>query len=102
MLAVMSCATQQIIGKRLIIEVYGTVHDKEHRITLDRICKRALENMGYTLHIIKNEQTRDKPNKIVDETKEMYYQLSDTENKQETTITELKKPLEIEPIPKDI
>ena len=35
-----------IIGKRLIIEVDGKVHDKEHRKTLDRIRKRALENIG--------------------------------------------------------
>jgi very-short-patch-repair endonuclease len=91
-----------IIGKRLIIEVDGKVHDKDHRKTLDRIRKRALENMGYTVRIVKNEQIRDKPNKIADEIKEMYYQLSDTENRQDTTITELKKPSEIEPIPKDI
>ena len=58
--------------------------------------------MGYIVRIVRNEQVRDKPNKIADEIKEMYYQFSDTENKQETTITELKKPSEIEPIPKDI
>ena len=38
-----------IIGKHLIIEVDGKIHDKEHRKTLDRIRKRALENMGYTV-----------------------------------------------------
>jgi very-short-patch-repair endonuclease len=94
-----------IIGKRLIIEVDGKVHDKEHRKTLDRIRKRALENMDYTVRIVKNEQVRDKPNQIADEIKEMYYKLSDTaenKKKEETTITELKKPLEIKPIPKDI
>ena len=61
-----------IIGKRLIIEVDGKVHDKEHRKTLDRIRKRALENMGYIVRIVRNEQVRDKPNKIADEIKEMY------------------------------
>jgi very-short-patch-repair endonuclease len=90
-----------IIGKRLIIEVDGKVHDKELRKTLDRIRKRALENMGYTIRIVKNEQVRDKPNKIADNIIEMYYQLSDAENKKETIITELKKPLEIKPIPKE-
>ena len=70
-----------IIGNSLIIEVDGKVHDKEHRKTLDRIRKRALENMGYTVRIVKNEQVRDKPNKIADEIIEMYYQLSDAENK---------------------
>ena len=96
-----------IIGKHLIIEVDGKVHDKEHRKTLDRIRQRALENMGYTVHRVKNGQVCDKPNKIADEIIEMYYQLSDTaenknKKKEETTIiTELKKPLEIKPIPKE-
>jgi very-short-patch-repair endonuclease len=85
-----------IIGKRLIIEVDGKIHDKEHRKNLDRIRQRALENMGYTVHRVKNEQIRDKPNKIADEIIEIYYQLSENEDKireEETTlITELKKP----------
>ena len=91
-----------IIGNSLIIEVDGKVHDIAHRKTLDRIRTRALENMGYTVRIVKNEQVRDKPNKIADEIIEMYYQLSDVEYKKGgTTITELKKPLEIKPIPKE-
>ncbi|MGZ5491464.1 MAG: hypothetical protein ACXWE6_12070, partial [Nitrososphaeraceae archaeon] len=58
--------------------------------------------MGYTVCIVKNEQVLNKPNKIADEIIEMYYQLSDAENeKKETIITELKKPLEIKPIPKE-
>ncbi len=83
----------------------GKVHDIEHRKTLDRIRKRALENMDYTVRIVKNEQVRDKPNKIADEIIEIYYQLYDNaenKKKEETTIiTELKKPLEIKPIPKE-
>ena len=91
-----------IIGNSLIIEVDGKVHDIAHRKTLDRIRTRALENMGYTVRKVKNEQVRNKPNKIADEIIEMYYQLSDAENeKKETIITELKKPLEIKPIPKE-
>ena len=92
-----------IIGRSLIIEVDGKVHDKDHRKTLDRIRQRALENMGYTVHRVKNEAIRDRPNDIANEINDVYTILSDTENKKkETTITELKKPLEIEPIPKDI
>ena len=91
-----------IIGKHLIIEVDGKIHDKEHRKTLDRIRKRALENMGYTVNIVKNEQVRDKPDKIAEEIKELYYRFSEVENKRDTTITELKKPSVIKPIPKDI
>ncbi|HYZ95149.1 MAG TPA: DUF559 domain-containing protein [Nitrososphaeraceae archaeon] len=92
-----------IIGRSLIIEVDGKVHDKDNRKTLDRIRQRALENMGYTVHRVKNEAIRDRPNDIANEINDVYTILSDTENKKkETTITELKKPLEIEPIPKDI
>ena len=90
-----------IIGKNLIIEVDGKIHDKEHRKTLDRIRQRALENMGYTVHRVKNEEIRDKPIDIANEINEIYTILSDTKDKK-TTITELKKPLEIEPIPKHI
>ena len=92
-----------IIGRSLIIEVDGKVHDKDHRKTLDRIRQRALENMGYTVHRVKNESICDRPNDIANEINDIYTILSDTESKKkETTITELKKPLEIEPIPKDI
>lgn len=93
-----------LIGKYLIIEVDGKVHDIEHRKTLDRIRQRALENMGYTVHRVKNEEIRDKPDKKAVEIIQLYYQLSDTENiKKETiTITELRKPLKINPIPKVI
>lgn len=89
-----------IIGKNLIIEVDGKIHDKEYRKNLDRIRQRALENMGYKVHRVKNEQVRDNPNKIAEEIREKYYQLSENEDKIETiTITELEKPSEIKPIP---
>ena len=91
-----------IIGKNLIIEVDGKVHDIEHRKTLDRIRQRALENMGYTVHRVKNEEIRDKPNDVANEINEIYTILSDTKDKKTITITELKKPLYIEPIPKVI
>jgi len=91
-----------IIGKSLIIEIDGKIHDKDHRKTLDRIRQRALENMGYTVQRIKNEAIRDRPNDIANEIYDIYTILSDTENKKETIITELKKPIEVEPIPKDI
>ena len=92
-----------IIGKSLIIEVDGKIHDKEHRKILDRIRQRALENMGYTVHRVKNDQIRTRPEDIAEQIREIYHKVSETKDKiEETTITELKKPLEIEPIPKDI
>ena len=36
-------------------KVDGKVHDKDHRKTLDRIRQRALENLGYTVHRVRNE-----------------------------------------------
>lgn len=58
--------------------------------------------MGYTVHRVKNEEIRDKPNDIANEINEIYTILSDTKDKKTTTITELKKPIYIEPIPKVI
>lgn len=91
-----------IIGKNLIIEVDGKVHDKEYRKTLDRIRQRALENMGYTVHRVRNEAIRNSPHEIANEIYDIYTILSDTANKKEITIIELKKPSEVKPIPKDI
>lgn len=92
-----------LIGKSLIIEVDGKVHDKEHRKTLDRIRQLALENMGYTVHRVKNDQISTRPDNIAEQIREIYHKVSETENKiEEAIITELKKPLEIESIPKDI
>ena len=45
-----------IIGRKLIVEVDGGIHEFEYRQTPDRICQRALENMGYRVYRIKNEQ----------------------------------------------
>ena len=45
-----------IIGRKLIVEVDGRIHEFEYRQTPDRICQRALENMGYRVYRIKNEQ----------------------------------------------
>ena len=35
------------IGRRLIVEVDGGIHDREYRKTPDRIRQRALEKLGY-------------------------------------------------------
>jgi hypothetical protein len=86
-----------IIGKHLIIEVDGKIYDKEHRKTLDRIRKRALENMGYIVRIVRNEKVGNTPDKIAEEIKS-----TDSENKKDILITELKKALEIQPFPKGL
>ena len=45
-----------IIGKRLIIEVDGKIHDANFKKTPDRIRQRALENMGFHVMRFKNEK----------------------------------------------
>jgi very-short-patch-repair endonuclease len=47
-----------IIGEKLIIEVDGKIHDKEFLKTPDRIRQRALENMGYNVHRVRNDQVQ--------------------------------------------
>jgi hypothetical protein len=91
-----------LIRKSNIIEVDGKVHNKEHRKTLDRLRQRVLENKGYTVHRIKNDQISTRPDDIAEQIKEIYLQLSENENKIKPTISESKKPLKIEPIPKDV
>ena len=59
--------------------------------------------MGYTIFRVRNEEFHTKPDKIAEDIKELYYQLYDAENnKKDTIITELKKPLKIQPIPKGL
>jgi very-short-patch-repair endonuclease len=45
-----------LIGKKLIVEVDGKVHDKDFQKTPDRIRQRALEKMGYDVLRVKNEE----------------------------------------------
>ena len=45
-----------IIGEKRIIEVDGKIHDKEFQKTSDRIRQRALQNMGFEVHRVRDEQ----------------------------------------------
>jgi very-short-patch-repair endonuclease len=80
-----------IIGKNLIIEVDGKVHDKEHRKTLYRIRQRALGNMGYTVHKVRNEAIHNSPYEIANEIYDIYTILSDTEKYKENYHNRIKK-----------
>ena len=48
-----------IIGHRLIVEVDGGIHEFEYRKTPDRIRQRALQNMGYYVYRVKNEEIKN-------------------------------------------
>ena len=66
-----------IIGKKLIIEVDGGIHELEYRQTPDRIRQRALENMGYIVYRVKNEQIEISAENVAEQILDLYYKVSD-------------------------
>ena len=95
-----------IIGRKLIVEVDGKVHDKDFQRTPDRIRQRALENMGYDVLRVKNAEIQNTPDAVAEIIIQRYFEVVDdyTEEgrRRPTKITELEKPLHYEPIPKEI
>ena len=98
-----------LIGKKLIVEVDGKVHDKDFQKTPDRIRQRALENMGYYVLRIKNEEIQNRPDPVAERIIQRYFEVADDDHHNEVgsrrkpaKITELEKPLHYEPIPKEI
>jgi very-short-patch-repair endonuclease len=72
-----------IIANRLIIEVDGGVHEFEYRKTPDRIRQRALENMGYYVYRVKNEEIKNSPRYIAEKIIELYYKVLEREKESE-------------------
>ena len=68
-----------LIGKKLIVEVDGSIHDMESRKTLDRIRHRALENLGYYIIRVRNERVTKDTNEIVEEIIQRYYETIELE-----------------------
>jgi hypothetical protein len=96
-----------LIGKKLIVEVDGKVHDKDFQKTPDRIRQRALENMGYDVLRVKNVEIQNTPYAIAERIIQRYFEVVDdyTEGRRRrkpTKITELEKPMHYEPIPIEI
>ena len=95
-----------IIGRKLIVEVDGKVHDKDFQRTPDRIRQRALENMGYDVLRVKNAEIQNTPDAVAEIIIQRYFEVVDdyTEEgrRRPTKISELEKPLHYEPIPKEI
>ncbi len=90
-----------IIGNKLIVEVDGKIHDKEYRKTPDRIRHRALENMGYNVLRVRNEEIQNTPYAIADRIIQRYFEVADNEDSSKK-ITKLKKPMHYEPVQKEI
>jgi very-short-patch-repair endonuclease len=90
-----------IIGEKLIIEVDGKIHDKEFLKTPDRIRQRALKNMGYDVHRVRNEQVQNAPRAIAEDIIQRYYEVVDAEDKT-VKVTKLKAVTNLESIPSEI
>lgn len=104
-----------IVGHRLVVEVDGGVHNLEYRKTPDRIRQRALENMGYHVYRVRNQEVKSSPKHVAEKIIESYYDIvekddnnngsnNDNNNK---TITQykiqkiIKKP-NYNPLPEDL
>ena len=97
-----------LVGKSLIVEVDGKVHDKDFQKTPDRIRQRALEKMGYHVLRVKNEDIQNTPDSVAERIIQKYVELIEEEEDikgirtKSIKIIELEKPLHYEPIPKEI
>jgi very-short-patch-repair endonuclease len=98
-----------LIGKKLIVEVDGKVHDKDFQKTPDRIRQRALEKMGYYVLRVKNEEIQNTPGSVAERIIQKYLEVIEEEQyssngtrTKSIKITQLEKPLQYEPIPKEI
>jgi hypothetical protein len=89
-----------VVGKRLIVEVDGSIHDLEARKTPDRIRHRALENLGYYIIRVRNERIRRDVDAVVEEIIQRYYETVDNEKARPKI--EIVKPDGYDSIPKYI
>jgi very-short-patch-repair endonuclease len=93
-----------LIGKKLIVEVDGKIHDKDFQKTPDRIRQRALENMGYDILRVKNVEVQNIPDAVAERIIQRYFEIAENtqDKRRDTKITELEKPMHYEPISKEI
>jgi very-short-patch-repair endonuclease len=66
-----------LIGKSLIVEVDGKVHDKDFQKTPDRIRQRALEKMGYYVLRVKNVEVQNIPDAVAERIIQRYFEIVD-------------------------
>ena len=93
-----------IIGRKVIVEVDGGIHEFEYRQTPDRIRQRALENMGYRVYRIKNEQIEISPENVAEHILDLYSRITEEattgeeKNPKKLKIQKITKP-NYEPLP---
>ena len=66
-----------IIGKSLVVEVDGGIHSEFYRKTPDRIRQRALENIGFKVIRINNDDITKFPKNTVDKIRECFFAVSE-------------------------
>ena len=91
-----------IIGKKLVVEIDGKIHRSKYQKNKDRIRQRALENMGYTVFRVKNEEVQQKPAVVAQRIIDKYMEIAADDEQKVTKITKLKKPLHYKPITREI
>jgi very-short-patch-repair endonuclease len=89
-----------IIGEKLIIEVDGKIHDEEFMKTPDRIRQRALNNMGYEVHRVRNGRIQNIPSAVAEDIIQKYYEVVDAPDKT-TKVTRLKATTHHERTPRE-
>ncbi len=101
-----------IVGKRLVVEVDGGIHDLEYRQKPDRIRQRALKNMGFHVYRVKNEQIEISAENVAEQILDIYYEILEKEEHAEVKMLEeeyakkskihkINKPY-YEPLPEDL
>ena len=91
-----------IIGKKLIVEVDGKVHEIKYQQNKDRIRERALKNMGYTVFRVTNEEVQQNPRVVAQKIIDKYMEIDADDEQKVTKITKLNKPLDYNPITREI
>jgi Protein of unknown function (DUF559) len=69
--------------------VDGKIHDKEFLKTPDRIRQRALKNMGFEVHRVRNERIQSAPYAVAADIIQKYYKVADVTDKA-AKVTKLK------------
>ena len=71
-----------IIGKSLIVEVDGGIHNEFYRKAPDRIRQRALKNIGFKVLRINNNEIIKFPKNTVDKIMESFFAISEEKEKE--------------------
>jgi very-short-patch-repair endonuclease len=83
-----------LIRRRLIVEVDGSIHDKDSRKNPDRIRQRALEKLGYKVHRVRNETIKSSPQEAAKQVLQEYFKVADVQTDQSGSFLSKAKSIE--------